>query len=178
MREKLDVVALVGEADYRLGRIKAHETFVTPLGPEADARVQELWLRLTDTDRGESLAIDVVGRRLTVPQAAHACARFTFADLCEAALGPPDYLAVARHFRTVFVERIPSLHAAQRNEAKRFVMLIDTLYDAGIRLVASSAKAPERIYAGHDHRFEFRRAASRLREMQSAAWWGKRIAET
>jgi cell division protein ZapE len=171
---KLDVMPLDGETDYRLGRIKAHETFVTPLGREADARIQETWRRPTDSERGEPVEIEVKGRRLIVPQAAHGCARFTFADLCEAPLGPADYLAIARHFRTIFVELIPVLKPAQRNEAKRFVTLIDTLYDGHVRLVASSEGPPEGIY----RRAEFARTASRLREMQSASWWGKKIAET
>jgi cell division protein ZapE len=171
---RLDVISLDGETDYRLGRIKAHETFVTPLGPEADARIQETWRRLTDCERGEPVEIEVKGRKLMVPQAAHDCARFAFAELCEAPLGPADYLAIAGHFRTVFIERIPALKPAQRDEAKRFVTLIDMLYDGHVRLVASSEGPPEGIY----RRTEFARTASRLREMQSASWWGKKIAET
>jgi len=178
INEKLDVVALDGGTDYRLGRVKSHETFLTPLGTAADAAVQDLWVRLTDTEKGEAVDIDVLGRKLHVPQAAHGCARFSFSDLCERPLGPPDYLALAHNFGTVFVERIPALKASQRNEAKRFVLLIDTLYDAGVRLVASSAKPPEGIYHSGDHRFEFGRTVSRLREMQSAGWWGKKIVET
>ena len=113
-----------------------------------------------------------------MPEAAHGCARFSFADLCEKPLGPPDYLALARHFRTVFLSGIPKLGPERRNEAKRFVLLIDTLYDARVRFVASSAVPPEAIYPAGDHRFEFGRTVSRLKEMQSAAWWGKKIVET
>ena len=171
---KLDVLPLDGDTDYRLGRVKAHESFVTPLGREADASIQETWRRLTDSERGEPLEIEVKGRKLKVPQAANGCARFTFADLCEAPLGPADYLAIARHFRTIFIEHVPVLTPSQRNEAKRFVTLIDTLYDSHVRLVTSSEGPPEGIY----RRTEFARTASRLREMQSASWWGKKIAET
>lgn len=178
IKEKLDVVALGGSTDYRLGRVKSHETYLTPLGVAADTAVQDLWRRLTDTEAGEPCDIDVLGRKLHVPQAAHACARFSFAELCERPLGPPDYLALAQNFRTVFVEHIPALKVSQRNEAKRFVLLIDTLYDAGVRLVASSAKPPDSIYPAGDHRFEFARTVSRLKEMQSASWWGKKIVET
>jgi cell division protein ZapE len=178
IKERMDVVSLDSATDYRLGRVKAHETFLTPISPESDARLQDLWRRLTDTEKGEPLEVDVLGRKLHVPQAARACARFNFADLCEKPLGPADYLALTHKFRTVFIEHIPALSPERRNEAKRFVMLIDTLYDAKVRLVATSAQAPEGIYPAGDHRFEFGRTVSRLKEMQSASWWGKKIVET
>ena len=176
--ERLEVVAMASATDYRLGRVKAHETFLTPLSPATDAALQDLWRRLTDTERGMPVELDVLGRRLHVPQAAHGCARFSFAALCEEPLGPPDYLALTHHFRTVFVEHIPALEPGRRNAAKRFVTLIDTLYDARTRLVATSAQPPDGIYPAGDHAFEFARTASRLKEMQSASWWGKKIAET
>lgn len=178
IEERLDVISLDGATDYRLGRVKGHETFLTPLGPDTAARMQDLWRRLTDTEAGLPVEIGVLGRHLHVPEAAHGCARFSFADLCEKPLGPPDYLALARHFRTVFLSGIPKLGPERRNEAKRFVLLIDTLYDARVRFVASSAVPPEAIYPAGDHRFEFGRTVSRLKEMQSAAWWGKKIVET
>ena len=106
------------------------------------------------------------------------CARFSFAELCEQPLGPPDYLALARNFQILFLEHIPALGPDRRNEAKRFVLLIDTLYDGRVRLVATSAQAPEHIYPEGDHAFEFGRTVSRLKEMQSASWWGKKIVET
>lgn len=178
MKTNLDVVSLASPTDYRLGRVKAWESFVTPLGPKADAHVQKIWERLTEVPKGESIEIPVLGRMLKIPQSAHACARFSFAELCEAPLGPPDYLALAANFQTIFVEGIPALKASQRNEAKRFMLLIDTLYDARLHLVASSAQPPERIYPKGDHRFDFARTVSRLQEMQSAAWWGQKIVET
>lgn len=176
--ERLDVVSLDSPTDYRLGRVKAHETFLAPLSAEADRRLQDLWVRLTDTERGEPKDIDVLGRKLHVPQAAHGCARFTFCDLCEKPLGPPDYLALAQAFQILFLEHIPALGPERRNEAKRFVLLIDTLYDGKVKLVATSAEPPESIYPAGDHAFEFGRTVSRLKEMQSASWWGKKIAET
>jgi cell division protein ZapE len=178
MVEKLEVISLDSATDYRMGRVKAHETFLTPLNPETDGKLQDLWTRLTDTQAGEAIDIDVLGRKLHVPQAAHGCARFSFAELCEKPLGPPDYLALAHHFGTLFVEHIPALGPERRNEAKRFVMLIDTLYDAGVRFVASSSEPAEAIYPAGDHAFEFGRTVSRLKEMQSASWWGKTIVET
>ena len=178
MKKSFEVISLAGLTDYRLGRVKSWESFVTPLGPKADAHVQRIWERLTDVPKGEPGEISVLGRSLHVPECAHGCARFSFADLCEAPLGPPDYLALAANFQTIFVEGIPALKTSQRNEAKRFVLLIDTLYDAKRHLVASSAEALERIYPQGDHRFEFSRTISRLQEMQSAAWWGQKIVET
>jgi cell division protein ZapE len=178
MENNFDVISLTSPTDYRLGRVKAWESFVTPLGAKADAHVQQIWERLTEIPKGEPCEIPVLGRSLHVPECAHGCARFTFAELCEAPLGPPDYLALAAHFQTLFIERIPALKTSQRNEAKRFVLLIDTLYDARLHLVASSAQPPERIYPQGDHRFEFARTVSRLQEMQSAAWWGQKIVET
>jgi cell division protein ZapE len=178
MKKSFEVISLASPTDYRLGRVKAWESFVAPLGAKADAHIQKIWERLTDVPKGEPLEIPVLGRSLHVPESAHGCARFSFAELCEAALGPPDYLALAANFQTLFVEGIPALKTSQRNEAKRFVLLIDTLYDAKRHLVASSAQPPERIYPQGDHRFEFARTVSRLQEMQSAAWWGQKIVET
>jgi cell division protein ZapE len=178
LETQFDVAALAGPMDYRLGRVKSWESFVTPLGPKADAHIQRIWERLTDRPKGESSEVPVLGRSLHVPESAHGCARFSFADLCEAPLGSPDYLALAANFQTIFVEDIPALKTTQRNEAKRFVLLIDTLYDAKRHLVASSAQPPDQIYPQGDHRFEFSRTISRLQEMQSAAWWGQKIVET
>lgn len=178
IEDKLDVLTLDSPTDYRLGRVKGRETFIQPLGPEADRKLQELWERLTDTEKGEPRAIDVLGRKLAVPQAARGAARFTFADLCEEPLGPPDYLAIARTFGTVFIERIPLLTVQYRNPSKRFILLIDTLYDAHVRVVASAAGPPEALYTEGHHVKEFARTVSRLQEMQSASWWGAKIVET
>ena len=178
MGTRFDVVSLESPTDYRLGRVKARESFVTPLGASANAHIQKIWERLTDVAKGEPRDIPVLGRNLHVPECAHGCARFTFSELCDAPLGPPDYLALASHFQTVFIENIPALKASQRNEAKRFVLLIDTLYDAKRHLVASSAETPERIYPKGPHRFDFARTVSRLQEMQSAAWWNQKTVKT
>lgn len=178
LRQTLDVVSLDSPKDYRLGRVKGLRSYVTPLGPAATAALDELWSGLTDNDPVKPVDLNVLGRKLRVPRAAHGCARFSFAELCEQPLGPPDYLALAQAFRTVFVDNVPRLTASQRNEAKRFILLIDTLYDAGTRLVVSAAARPQNLLAGGKHGFEFARTASRLEEMQSAAWWGRNIAET
>ncbi|MGE0004530.1 MAG: cell division protein ZapE [Parvibaculaceae bacterium] len=178
LEERLEVVTLDSPTDYRLGRVKGHETFIHPLGREADRKLQQLWERLTDTEKGEPRKLDVLGRQLAVPQAARGAARFAFADLCEAPLGPPDYLAIASVFGTVFIEHIPILTPRHRNPSKRFILLIDTLYDAHTRLVVSAAAPPEALYERGHHVQEFARTVSRLKEMQSASWWGAKIVET
>ncbi len=176
LRENLDVLSLAGGHDYRLGRFTPRDTYIHPLGRAAADGIQALWQELTGTRHGTPETLTVLGRSLEVPEAAHGTARFSFAGLCEQPRGAADYLALARHYRTIFLTGVPQLARSQRNEAKRFVLLIDTLYDAGTRLVISAATAPEDIYPAGDHRFEFARTVSRLREMQSASWWGGHLA--
>ena len=136
IEERLELVTLSGGIDHRLQRVGGEQVYFCPLGAGADARLQWLWKRLTDTDRGEPVTLAVKGRNFLVPQAARKIARFDFADLCQAAVGPADYLAIAAVFDGVFVEQIPVLQPAQVNEACRFTMLIDTLYDRQIRFAA------------------------------------------
>jgi cell division protein ZapE len=167
----LDVAALGDGRDYRLGRIASRQTYVSPLGPKADAEVNALWNELTDNAAGEPVDLDMLGRKLHVPRAAHGCARFRFAELCENPLAAPDYLAIAKSFRSVFIENVPILKASQRNEAKRFILMIDTFYDAETRLVVSAAAVSNKLYPAGQHSAEFLRTASRLQEMQSASWW-------
>jgi cell division protein ZapE len=178
LKARLDVVYLPGQVDYRLGRVKAGESFIFPLGPEADAHMQNLWERLAETPKGRPMELALLGRTLHVPESAHGCARFSFAELCAKPLGPPDYLALAATFKTIFVEAIPVLKSTDRNEARRFVLLIDTLYDTHVRLVASAAQPPQRIFPKGSHGLEFARTVSRLQEMQSSSWWGQNIVET
>ncbi|NNF78886.1 MAG: cell division protein ZapE [Rhizobiales bacterium] len=167
MQQKMQVVSLDGEKDYRLDRLMGHKVYVTPLGAEADVELQTMWEELTECESGPPMELEVTGRTLMVPQAARSVARFDFSDLCEKPLGPGDFLKIAKTFHTVIVENIPKLSKARRNEAKRFVILIDALYDNHVRLIASAAVAPAKIYPEGDHAFEFNRTASRLVEMQS-----------
>ena len=173
MKKALEVLHLADGRDYRLGRLAEDETYVTPLGPAADAALDGLWGKLADGEVGERVELLLLGRKLMVPRVAHSCARFEFADLVEKPLGAPDYLAIAQNFSTVFIDHLRVLKASERNEAKRFILMIDTLYDAGTRLVVSSAAAPEALCTTGPHKAEFLRTASRLREMQSQSWWLK-----
>jgi cell division protein ZapE len=166
--ERLDILNLDGAVDYRLQRMAGMKVYLTPLGPETDRAMDEDWRKLTDEDRGTPMELTVLGRKLAVPQAAGGVARFSFADLCAAALGAADYLAIAETFRTVMIDRIPVMGPEMRNEARRFVLLIDTLYDEGVKLICSAAAAPDALYTDGDGAEAFRRTASRLAEMQSA----------
>jgi cell division protein ZapE len=171
LNSKLNVVSLSHGIDYRLGRLASRQTYITPLGKKTDAEIQTIWNDLTDGAKGQPQDISLLGRTLHVPHAAHACARFSFSDLCEKPLAAPDYLALARNFRTIFIEHVPVLIATQRNETKRFILMIDTFYDMKIKLVVSAAAPASALCKAGQHRFEFHRTASRLQEMQSANWW-------
>ena len=178
LRDTLDVISLDSVTDYRLGRVRARDTFLHPATAEDRVAFNALWQDLTDGAPGDAETLEVLGRTLTVPKAAHSCAAFTFAELCGAALGPPDYLAISKAYRTVFVSGIPRLKAQQRNETKRFILMIDTFYDARTRLVALADAAPEDLFPKNQHAFESRRTVSRLKEMQAASWWGVTPVET
>ena len=168
IKERLDVLNLDGAVDYRLQRMAGMKVYLTPLGPDADRAMDEDWRKLTDEDRGTQMELTVLGRKLHIPQAARGVARFSFDDLCRAALGAADYLAIAHTFRTVLIDHIPVMGAEMRNEARRFVLLIDTLYDEGVKLICSAAAPPDALYTDGDGAEAFRRTASRLAEMRSA----------
>jgi cell division protein ZapE len=165
IEKKLDVLNLNGAIDYRLHRMKGWNTYITPLGAEADRVMDEDWLALTSRAEAEPVKLNVLGRVIDVPRAANGVARFSFGDLCARPLAAADYLAIARAFHTVMIDNIPVI--VNRDEAKRFVLLIDTLYDEGVKLICSAAAAPDALYATGDGAEAFRRTASRLAEMQS-----------
>ena len=169
IEDKLDIVELDARADYRLEKLKRAPVYYSPLGPKADAALDAAFLALTGHEKGDPLEIELLGRRLDVPQAIDGVARFDFDALCRRPLGSADYLKIAQRFHTVIIDRIPALAGNERNEAKRFIILIDALYDMRVKLIASAAGEPETLYAGRDgaEAFEFARAASRLYEMRS-----------
>jgi cell division protein ZapE len=173
LKAALNVIRLEDGPDYRLGRIAAHKTYITPLGAKARAKLNRVWNELADGAEGQPEMLEVLGRTLEVPRAAHACAWFTFEELCEKPLGSPDYLKLAETYRTIFIDEVPVFKATDRNETKRFILFIDTAYDKGTRLVISAATEPEMLCPAGQHRAEFLRTASRLREMQSKSWWKK-----
>ena len=139
----------------------------SPLGPESEAALDRAWDRLTLGAEPQHCVLTVKGRKLEVQREAAGVARFTFEELCARPLGSRDYLAIAANFNTVILSGIPTLGPENRNEAARFVALIDALYEAKIKLVASAAAEPESLYPEGDGSFEFERTASRLHEMRS-----------
>lgn len=170
LEERLDIVELDARADYRLEKLKRAPVYYTPIGPKADAALDDAFLALTGHERGQGMRIELLGRELDVPQAIDGVARFDFDALCRRPLGSVDYLKIAQRFHTLVLDRIPRLSESERNEARRFITLIDALYDMRVKLIASAAGEPDVLYAGADgaEAFEFKRAASRLYEMRSA----------
>ena len=171
LTERLDVLCLEGLLDYRQARMHGVPVYHTPLGAAADGELDAAFLNLTDQPTGVTGKIAVKGRTLKVPQQAKGVARFHFSDLCEKPLGSHDYLALTKYFHTMILAGIPQLGAEKRNEARRFVVLIDILYDNGIKLVASADTVVDDIYPQGDGGFEFQRTASRLMEMQSTEYF-------
>ncbi|MGE0665935.1 MAG: cell division protein ZapE [Sphingomonadales bacterium] len=168
LKTELDVLHLASPTDYRMKRIHDMPVYHVPLGAQSERELDESFEALTDEKRGEPVTLDVMqGRTLTVPQAAKGVARFSFNELCARPLGAADYLAIAGAFHTVVLSGIPRMGPDKRNEAKRFVTLIDTLYDRRVKLVCSAAARPEELYVAGDGAFEFERTVSRLLEMQS-----------
>lgn len=165
IERRLAVVELNGPQDYRLAHLADLNRYITPPGPEADAAMDAAWAALTASERGRPRSLHMLGREIVVPQAADGVARFSFDDLCLAPLAAADYLAIARTFRAVLIDRIPVMGPQMRDAARRFVVLIDTLYDEGTHLVCSAAAPPDRLYSIGDGADAFRRTASRLHEM-------------
>jgi cell division protein ZapE len=174
LKTHCDVVGLDGPDDYRRLKLAGMPVYMTPLGDDAAQAMDEAWETATSGHGTASREIEVKGRKLHVPHANGRTARFSFADLCEKPLGARDYLALADAFDTIFIDAIPVLRSDQRNEAKRLILLIDTLYDRGVRLFASAEAEPEDLYPDGKGRekFEFERTASRLTEMRGQDWPG------
>jgi cell division protein ZapE len=166
-------MTLDGPTDYRLDRLGDAQLWHSPNGPEATRALSDAFFRLTDypvEDRAKVPAEDIDvqgGRRLHVPKSLKGVAVFSFKRLCAEARGAPDYLAIARRFHTVIIVGIPVLGPENRNEAARFVTLIDALYEYKVKLLAAADAEPARLYPEGDGAFEFERTVSRLMEMQS-----------
>ncbi|QRM53441.1 cell division protein ZapE [Sinorhizobium sp. BG8] len=173
LKKHVEVVALDSDTDYRLEKDAGLPVFRYPLGPESDAAMDAAWHREAEGEQVNSSEIAIKGRRIVVPVAAGKSARFSFADLCERPVGAADYLAILERYDTLFVDHIPFLGADKRNETKRFINLVDTIYDQGARLFASAAAAPEKLLVTRKgtEGFEFDRTVSRLIELRSEDYY-------
>lgn len=173
LKTRLDILELDGPVDYRLERLRGMETYLTPVDEETTEALREDFFRLTDREVDDpakvpSGEIEVGGgRRLFVPKACKGVAVFSFKRLCANPLGAADYLAIARRFHTVIVVAIPQMGAHQRNEARRFMTLIDLLYESSVKFLCSAEVPPDKLYTGRDGGEAFQRTVSRLMEMQS-----------
>jgi cell division protein ZapE len=170
VEQRFDVLELAAERDYRLERLMAAPIYYAPLGPAADSAMDAAWARLTMDSKPMPMTLDVDGRLLTLPRTAAGCVRVTFAEMCARALGAGDYLEIARRFHTVLIDGIPKLTPNLREEAARFRILIDALYEAKTKLVCSAEAQPDQLYPQGVQNFEFERTVSRLMEMRSAAY--------
>ena len=165
--QRLDLLELNSTRDYRLGRKKGMQVFFAPL-EGARAKLDDAFAKLTGGKQGKPETMTVLGRKWSVPAAADGVARFSFAELCGSAFGPADYLALATHYHTLLLDEIPTLSPANRDSAKRFVTLVDALYEHKVCFLCSAEAPPDTLYPTGDGSFEFHRTVSRLMEMQSS----------
>jgi cell division protein ZapE len=182
LRRHTQVLTLHAKKDYRQDRLNGMPVYLTPDDAAATRAMDEVWRAMTRGVPAAPAELSLKGRHITIPRAAGGAARFTFADLCQKPHGARDYLAIAGRYDTVFIDHLPVMNDAHRNEVKRFILLIDTLYDQRTRLVASAAAEPEALYTATrgQEAFEFARTASRLNEMRSQDWlnaWRERREE-
>ena len=172
LENHVDVIRLDARTDFRLEKLAGHAAWHVPADEKAKAALDEVWRRLAGEGGGTAIDLPLKGRSLHVPRMGGGAARFPYADLCQKPLGSLDFLQLAHSFHTLVVDDIPVLTGRHANEVRRFILLIDTLYDRSVKLIASAAAAPDRLYeeSGTAEAFEFRRTASRLYEMGSTEY--------
>jgi len=170
LKQRLEVAPVAGGHDYRLDRLRAAGTWFSPDDPDNQRSFEALWRDMLGGEDEVGATLEVLGRKIMLPHAFGGQVRATFASLCSVALGPNDYVALAAQFHTVFLADVPKLTANRREEARRFVILIDALYEAHARLIVLAEAQPAQLYPAGDGAFEFERTASRLEEMRSADW--------
>lgn len=167
IKQKMEIFELRAEKDYRLDRLRERELFLSPIDAENQGKFERLWQEITAGMQERKSELKVMGRRLCIPRRAGSAARLSFDALCDQPLGAADYLALAANFSTIFIETLPALGPEKRNQAARFVKLIDAVYESRCKLVVLSEVPAAEIYAQGDGSFEFARTVSRLREMVS-----------
>jgi len=170
LKAQVEIVPLDGATDYRRLKFEGEAVYQFGTGPEVDAAMDRLWLKLSGGVPGKPETLRSLGREIAVPEAAMGAARFSFKALCEAPLGARDYLRLAHAYDTLMIDRIPQFVRTNPSAGKRFILLIDTLYDRGIKLSASFAVPLGQLVAGAPNATEFQRTLSRLQEMQSAEY--------
>lgn len=175
IRAHMAVHELESETDYRQHRLHGAQVYFSPADAAAKAALDDIWTDLTGAAAGAPLALHVQGRTVTLPQHHDGVAQAQFWDLCGQPLGPADYLAIADAVRVLILSDIPRLSSENFNAARRFVTLIDALYEARVKLVCSAADIPDRLYVEGEGAFEFERTASRLAEMQAVDWGDARL---
>jgi cell division protein ZapE len=170
LKSKVEVVVVAGQHDYRLDRLRAAGSWFSPIDPDNERSFRALWADMLNGEAETGETLEVLGRKIHLPHAAGGMLRASFASLCSVALGPNDYVAIAERFHTIFIEDVPKLSANRREEARRFLILVDALYEAHARTVLLAEAEPTLLYPEGDGAFEFERTASRLQEMRSADW--------
>ncbi len=172
IKAHMDVLRLDARTDFRLEKLAGVKMWLVPADAGADAALDKAWVKITGSAKCKPRDISIKGRILHVPCSSHGMARFSFADLCEKPLGAADYLRLAHDYHTILIDRIPVMDLPERNAAKRFISLIDTLYDNAVKLMASAEADPMSLYVasdGHEAN-EFKRTSSRLIEMSSDSY--------
>ncbi len=174
LQQHCDVLQLDARTDFRLEKLTGVPTWYAPADGPAERALDEAWRRLVGDEPGEPHELIVKRHSVQVPRAAMGVARFSFEELCDRPLAASDYLRIAHEFHTILVDRIPVMDQSRRNEAKRFIILIDTLYDHAVKLLASAQAQPDGLYTAREgyEANEFKRTASRLMEMRSQSYLG------
>jgi cell division protein ZapE len=172
IEQHMEVGQLAARTDFRLEKLSGAPVWYVPADRAAAAALDDAWRRLTAGHTGEEQKLVMKGRTIRVPRSTMGVARFSFHDLCEQPLAAADYLKLAHEFHTIVLDHIVMMDYDRRNEAKRFIVLIDTLYDNAVKLVASAEAEPDALYRASDgfEAQEFKRTASRLIEMRSEAY--------
>ncbi|GAB5469862.1 MAG: cell division protein ZapE [Rhodospirillales bacterium] len=170
LKQKLDILELDGGRDYRRQRLKLLAVYHAPLGPRTDKALDQAFAELTEGAEAKAESLTVKGRQVPVPLAARGVARFAFADLCARPLGAEDYLTLAKRYHTVIIAETPLLAAKNHDQAKRFMLLVDALYETKVKLILGAEAPPDRLYPVGDGAEEFLRTASRLMEMRSTEY--------
>jgi cell division protein ZapE len=175
LKVKLDIIHLAARTDFRLEKLRAMSAYLVPADAVADASLARSFHALSGEAQGRAITLSVLGRPLRIAQAAAGVARMSFGELCRAPLGPADYLAIAREFHTLIIDSIPIISADERDVARRFILLVDALYDQRVKLIASAEGEPSELYRGGDGQEAqaFARTASRLVEMRAEDYLAK-----